>query len=60
MVGINMKQYYVVQCFVEANAKNDDEAIAMIADACKLYGLTFIGWRSVTLNKKKRESNATS
>ena len=56
-----MKQYYTVKCFVEANASNDDEAIAMVADACKLYGLTFVGWQSVKLNysDKKRESNAT-
>ena len=55
-----MKQYYTVKCFVEANASNDDEAIAMVADACKLYGLTFIGWHSVKLNKKEGESNTTS
>lgn len=58
-----MKQYYMVECFVEANANNDDEAIAMIADACKIYGLTFIGWHSVKLNeskiKMKRERNAS-
>ncbi len=56
-----MKQYYTVKCFIEANAKDDDEAIAMVADACKLYGLTFIGWQSVKLNysEEKRESNAT-
>ena len=59
-VGINMKQYYTVKCFIEANAKDDDEAIAMVADACKLYGLTFVGWQSVKLNysEEKRESNA--
>jgi hypothetical protein len=62
MDGIKMKQYYTVKCFVEANASNDDEAIAMVADACKLYGLTFVGWQSVKLNysEEKRESDATS
>lgn len=59
-----MKQYYTVKCFIEAEAKDDDEAIAMVADACKLYGLTFIGWSSVNLNnskmKMKREKNVTS
>lgn len=57
-----MKQDYLVQCFVEANASNDDDAVNMVADACKIYGLTFVGWRSVTLNDsiKKRESNVRS
>ena len=59
MDGIKMKQYYTVKCFVEANASNDDEALAMVADACKLYGLTFVGWSSVKLNNSERESNAT-
>jgi hypothetical protein len=54
-----MKQYYTVKCFIEANAKDDDEAIAMVVDACQLYGLTFVGWQSVKLNNKERESNAT-
>ncbi len=60
MDGIKMKQYYTVKCFVEANASNDDEAIAMVADACKLYGLTFVGWTEVKLNNSERESDATS
>ena len=58
-----MKQYYMVECFIEAEAHNDDEAIAMVADACKLYGLTFVGWHSVKINdskiKKKRERNVS-
>lgn len=54
-----MKQYYTVKCFIEANAKDDDEALAMVVDACRLYGLNFIGWSEVKLNYAERESNAT-
>jgi hypothetical protein len=51
------KSYYAVECTVTANAKTDDEAIAMVADACKLYGLEF-KWHTTWLDE--RESNATS
>lgn len=50
---------YIVKCYVEVEAKDDDAAINMIADACKIYGLTFRGWYQVKLNnsKEKEESN---
>lgn len=61
-IGENMdgtKSYYAVECTVTANCKTDDEAIAMVADACKLYGLEF-KWHTTWLDETERESNATS
>ena len=52
-----IKSYYAVECTVTANCKTDDEAIAMVADACKLYGLEF-KWHTTWLDE--RESNVTS
>jgi hypothetical protein len=53
-----IKSYYAVECTVTANCKSDDEAIAMVADACKLYGLEF-KWHTTWLDEQERESNAT-
>ena len=54
-----IKSYYAVEGTVTANAKTDDEAIAMVADACKLYGLEF-KWHTTWLDEAERESNDTS
>ena len=51
-----IKSYYAVECTVTANCKTDDEAIAMVADACKLYVLYF-KWNTTLLDE--RERNAT-
>jgi hypothetical protein len=51
-----MKTYYTIQCEIEVEASDDDTALAMLIDACKLYpGLQLTRWIDTKLTE--REAN---
>lgn len=51
-----MKTYYKVTCDITVEAGDDDNALWMVQDACKLYpGVEFTRW--IFIEADERESN---
>ena len=49
-----MKTYYKITCEVEVEASDDDTALAMLIDACKLYpGLQLTSWIKTELQERE-------
>jgi len=55
MAGIDMKSYYIIQCEIEIEASNDDDALWLLQDTIGFSGFKMIRWIDTQLSE--RESN---
>lgn len=56
-----MKTYYKVTCDIQVEASDDDTALWMVRDACKLYpGLVFQRWMFVEKDEREYEQDTNN